>query len=198
MKKFKYFIYDVLDIKKEKEICIEEFEYDSTTLVYDFYNKLLKEYIDANEKNLDSYKDVVQNISFSAIDIIENIRISESTFDLFFSELVELHKEKTYCIIPVLPVGEVMAQYRNYKIIIHSNENNHLRFPHVHVYDQVRQSAIISLHNFEITDNGIFLKSKDRKKIIEYLKNNKEKLIDFYNQVIEHKEVEKIVIDKIL
>ena len=197
MRKFKYFIYDVLDITKKKEITIREFEYDSTTLVYDFFNKLLNEYIVANKKNLGIYKDVVENISFNAIDIIESIRINEATFDLFFSELTELHKDKTYCIIPVLPIGEVMAQYRNYKIIIHSNENNHLHFPHVHVYDQVGQNAFVSLINFEMSD-GLYLKRKDKEKIIKYLEDNKEKLIDFYNQVVDHKLVEKVVIDKIL
>lgn len=197
MKKFKYFVYDVLNISGEKQINIKEFEYDSTTLVYDFYKKLLEEYIVANEERLGIYKDLVDNISFNAIDIIENIRISNSTFELFFSELAELHNDKIYCIVPSLPIGEIMAQYRNYKIIIHSNENNHLRFPHVHIYDQVGQNAIASLIDFKISE-GLYLKRKDEKKILEYLRENKEKLIDFYTQVIEHKTIEKVVIDKIL
>lgn len=197
MKKFKYFIYDVLNITKEKEICIKEFEYNSTTLVYDFFYVLLEEYIKSNEERLGIYKDVIDNISFVCIDIIEDIRINNSTFDLFFSELAELHEEKVYCIVPSLPIGEIMAKYRNYKIIIHSNENNHLRFPHVHIYDQVGQNAVASLIDFTISD-GLYLKRKDEKKIVEYLQKNQEKLTNFYNQVIEHKIPEKVVIDIIL
>ena len=198
MGNFKYFIYDVLNISGEKEIKIEDFEFNSGTLVYDFYNVLYKKYVIDNSKRLGNNKELIKNISFKILDIISNPLIDDSSFDLFFNDIIENHDlEKVYCVEPIFPIGDVVAKYRNYKIVIHSNEDNHQNFPHVHVYDQIGQNAYVSLTNFEMS-KGLFMKRKDKNKILDYIKDNKEYLTNFYNQVIEHKEKEKVVIDKIL
>ena len=99
-----------------------------------------------------------------------------------------------YCVIPDLPVGGVLAEYRNYKIVIHSNENNHLHFPHVHVYDQIRQNSYVSLVDYEVKGD-LSLKDKSGKKIMNYIKKNTEKLTAHYNDVVSGKIVGKVVID---
>ena len=195
MKKFRYFIYDVLNISNKKEIEIFEFEYDNTTLAIDFFHDLYKKYIIENNERLRDYSYLINNISFHILDIFNYVVIDDFSKDLFFWEIIEQHKEdKVFCVEPVFPVGDTVAKYHNYKIIIHSNENNHLRYPHVHVYDQIGQNTIVSLLNFKMEDDT-FLKRKDKKKILDYIKENKNKLIEHYNQIIDHKEIQKVVID---
>ena len=194
MKKFNYFIYDILDIESDKKIEIKSFEYNSTTLVLDFYNTLVNEYVVKNCERVDDFESVSQMIEYYIPCLVKDKIINEKTFDLFFDELINNEDNHVYCIIPDLPVGGVVAEYRNYKIVIHSNENNHLHFPHVHVYDQIKQNSYVSLIDYEIKGD-LSLKDKAGKKIMKYIKKNTEKLTALYNDVVSGKVVDKVVID---
>ena len=114
MYKFKFFIYDILNISNQKEISIEEFDYDTSTLVIDFYNVLYKYYIINNIEKLgkdNSLKDITY---FRILDIVCNVDIDERNFDDYFYKMIERHdKEKVYCIVPVFPVGDTFATYHN-------------------------------------------------------------------------------------
>ena len=192
---FKYFIYDVLNISGEKEIRIEEFEFNSGTLVYDFFNILYKKYVTNNYERLGDNKELIKYISFKILDIISNPLIDDSSFDLFFNDIIENHDlEKVYCVEPIFPIGDIVARYHNYKIVIHANEDNHQNFPHVHIYDQIGENAIVNLINFQIKGK-ISINRKEKKIIIDYIKSDKVRLIEYYNRIIEHKNVEKMVID---
>lgn len=194
MKKFNYFIYDILNIESDKKNEIKSFEYDSTTLVLDFYNTLVKEYIVKNCERVDDFESVSQMIEFYIPCLVKDKIINGKTFELFFDELITKADNHLYCVIPDLPVGGVLAEYRNYKIVIHSNENNHLHFPHVHVYDQIRQNSYVSLVDYEVKGD-LSLKDKSGKKIMNYIKKNTEKLTALYNEIISGKVVDKVVID---
>lgn len=196
MHQIRYFIYDSFNIADQQKIDIEEYKYNSTTLIHDFYNELVKKYIIVNKEKIKDYDIFLKNITFRLLDDIFGFEIDYTTKDLFLYEKLRNQKDKIYCIVPVLPIGGTIALYKNYKIIVHSNENNHLRFPHVHVYNQVGASSIISLIDFKITGD-LEMKRKEESKILEYIKNNKERLTELYNQIIEHKEIGKVVIDVI-
>ena len=194
MRKFNYFIYDVLNIENEEINKVKFFYYDSTTLVHDFYNTLVKEYVIYNRERVEDYESTVDNILFYIPCLVKDKVINDETLDLFFDELIDKIDNHVYCIIPDLPVGGVFAEYRNYKIVIHSNESNHLHFPHVHIYDQIRQNSYVSLVDYEVKGD-LSLKDKSGKKIMKYIKDNTKKLTEYYNDIVSGKIVDKVVID---
>ena len=44
---------------------------------------------------------------------------------------------------------------------------------------------------------GLDINRKDKEKILKYIEKNRSNLLKFYNQVLEHKEVEKVTIERI-
>ena len=68
----------------------------------------------------------------------------------------------------------------------------HLNFPHVHILGAEGDETVISLIDLEICE-GTDIRGKTKRVIIDYLSKNKEKLINYYNDVVEHKIVDKIV-----
>ena len=81
MKKFNYFIYDILNIESDKKNEIKSFEYDSTTLVLDFYNTLVKEYIVKNCERVDDFESVSQMIEFYIPCLVKDKIINGKTFE---------------------------------------------------------------------------------------------------------------------
>ena len=80
---FNYYIYDILKVEDNKEIEIKNFSYDSTTLVCDFYNRLLNEYVVKNRNRVVDYQSVLKNIEFYIPDLIKERIIDNDIFDLF-------------------------------------------------------------------------------------------------------------------
>jgi len=191
MKKIRYFIYDSLEIRKNDNIIIETFQYDSNTLVYEFYNELYNKYIIANKERIKD--DCNGSLTFDIRTEMATMVIDDSNKGLFLSEVIKFEKS-IYCIIPTLPIGGIFAIYKNYKIIINSKEENHQRFPHVHVYNQIGEDVVVSLIDLEITGE-MTISKKDMRKIVKYIKENKDELIILYNQIIMHKNIGKIEID---
>ncbi len=193
MEKFKYFIYDVLSIEKDKNIIVKEFEYDRSTLVYDFYNKLFNDYIVSNKERLGKYDFIGNNVYFRIVDVISDVLLDSSNGDLFMYEVLLNHDlDKTFCVLPVLPIGDVVARHKNFKIAIYSND--HQQFPHVHVYDQVGQNFVVSLVDLKI-HHDVHFNRKDKKKIMDYIKENREILKNHYEEMLSGKLVEKFVVD---
>lgn len=189
-KTIKYFIYDSINQINTNQISIKQFSYDSNTLVLDFYKELIKEYHDI-------YKDTNDNLYFVSF-IIQNPplcpEISDRTIDLYIDDIIE-NPNIIICLTPVLPIGGTFASYKNNKIIMHSNEGNHLHFPHVH-YIQHGLESVISLETFEIVE-GVDIPKKDYKKIVEYLMKNKKYLIETYYMIVNGQAIGKIAMDVI-
>ena len=75
---------------------------------------------------------------------------------------------------------------------IHEAEQNHIYKPHIHIYKLgkrkgVRETVLISLKSLKVIKSEDYwkkvFKSKERKKMLEFLKLNQEILIDAYNQM---------------
>lgn len=185
------------NINCTNSINISEFEYNHNTLVWDFYRHLLKAYVDIKFNDLDNIDDLIMLLSFSIIDNVNSREINPDTGDLYFDELIHDLEEKILCIVPVLPIGATFASYRCYKIVIHSNEGNHLNFPHVHVISKNGLTTVIDLVKLEIVE-GVELVGKEKKKIFNYLDENREILINVYKKIVSGMEIGEIKIDLIL
>ncbi len=192
----KYFVYDTVNDINTKKVSIEEFEYNKSTLVWDLYRELLKTYVNIRYNDLDNIDDIGQLIcGFNIIDTVNRIEISEFNGTSNLSEVISNVKDKILCIIPLLPIGATVAEYnKKYKVIIHSQEDNHQRFPHVHVCSKDGLSCVVNLNNLEIVE-GVELTGKPRKIIWQYLENNKDFLIETYNMILKHKDTGKIEIE---
>lgn len=125
---------------------------------------------------------------------MNNRLIGQFNSDEYLFDVLSDIADKTLCIIPQLPVGATFAKYNNYRIVIHSDEDIHRNFPHVHVLSGDGDGTVIDLNKLEFCE-GIELTGKDKKKIFEYLKDNQKTLLDYYNQIVEHKILDKISIE---
>ena len=192
----RYFVYDIINnINTTDKITIKEFKYDSKTLVNSFYRELLNIYKTINFNDLDNVENISELIiSFTIIDNVNQREIGSLNADDYLLDVLTDIEDKILCIIPRLPVGATFAKYNNYKIVIHSNEDIHRNFPHVHVLSNQGDGTVIDLVNMEISE-GVELTGKDKKKIFEYLEENRELLINYYRQVVEHKLLDKISIE---
>lgn len=185
MKKIEYLIYDKLKSFNTKELLIREFSYDENTLCYEFRNELLKFY---NPFLHDC-------IRFMIINGRDNPIISVSNDDMFFCEIAsQFSQGEKILVITLLPNGGTFAIYKNIKLIIHSNEDNHINFPHIHIIGDSGISTILDLNTLQFM-NEDFLNKKEIKKILEYVKNHRTFLIESYNKVVHHEQLNKVVID---
>ena len=186
-KKIKYFIYDFYNNINTKQVIIKEFEFNDNTLILDFYKELSKQY-------LDIYKDICNNpylVSFVVQNPPYYFKINYCTQNLYMDELLYI-EDIIYCITPCLPIGGTLAIYRNIKLVMHTNENNHLRFPHIHI-ETPNGDTYINIKTNEINDN--ILSKNEKKKIDEYINNHKKELLDMYDDIINHRHIGKIEID---
>ncbi len=196
MKTLNYYIYDLQNGINNKDISIDEFLYDENTLVFDFYNKLLGKYVEIKYNDATCLEDLYEKLWFNIVDNINGRELRPENGNEYLLDLIGDIKDNLLCILPKLPVGATFAMYGKDKIIIHSNEGNHLHFPHVHVIASTGMDTVISLDTFEICE-GVELVGKEKKKIINYLKEKQDFLKSCYNQIVEHKVMDKITIDVI-
>lgn len=185
MKKIKYLIYDKIRNLNTKTLKLKKFYYTENTLCYEFREQLLK-----------SYPILLHDcIDFMIINGRDNPIISLKTCDMFFGEIARqfLPKEKII-VIPLIPNGGTFAIYKNIKLIIHSKEDIHKNLPHIHVIGDTGISTRLDLNTLTFIDKD-FLSKKERKKILEYVRKNKDFLIESYNKIVQHQELDKIVID---
>ena len=193
--RLKYFIYDAINNINTDEIIVKEFEYNNLTMVWDFYRTLLESYVDIKYNDLDNIDDIGQLIcGFNIINNVNQIEVSEFNGTESLSDIIVGLEGKILCIIPLLPIGATVAKYQKYKIIIHSNEDNHQRFPHVHVIEKNGQSCVVNLKDLKIVE-GIKIKGKTKKIIWDYLEDRRQFLIDTYNMILNHKDTKKIEIE---
>lgn len=197
MNKIKYFMYDNDNNINCNNIELKEFYYDEKTLIWNFYKELLQVYVDLDYSNINDIEEMSSLIYFKIIDVRGFRIIDNSIKDVKFTDLIHDFLNQILLVIPMLPIGGTMAVYRNIKIIIHSNEDNHLNFPHVHVIGAGFDDIFINLNNFEIVE-GSFKDNKTKKKIINYITENQQKLLNYYNDVINHRILDKVVKDIIL
>ena len=194
----KYFIYDNdNNLNCNDNIIIKEFHYNEKTLVWDFYKELLQAYVNINYNDIQDVSQMSSLIYFKIIDVRGFRTIDSSLNDTKFIDLIHDFPNQLLNVIPMLPIGATMAVYRNIKVIIHSNEDNHLNFPHVHILGAGFDDIFISLNNFEIIE-GNFKDNKTKKKIIDYLIENQQILLDYYNDVVNHRTLDKVVKDIIV
>ena len=193
MQTIEYFIFDTLDITKQKEIKIEKFKFNSSTLIADFYYELYNKYIVANKRKIRTFRDIIDTISFQIKAMNFESEINNDSFGELLEELL-IKPKKLYCIIPVLPIGGTVAKFQNYRIVLRYKEESHDYYPHVHLYNQIGENVSISLIDFKIKGD-MNIPKKDKKIIMRYLQDNKDKLINEYKQVVEHKIVKKVEIE---
>lgn len=195
-KVLKYFLYDIQSgINNGNDILVKEFKYTNLTLTNSFYYELLDEYVKNNYNSLSTANEISELIStFIVVDNVNNRLIGQFNSDEYLSDVLSDIADKTLCIIPQLPVGATFAKYNNYRIVIHSDEDIHRNFPHVHVLSGDGEGTVIDLNKLEFYE-GIELTGKDKKKIFKYLKDNQKILLDYYNQIVEHKILDKISIE---
>lgn len=195
-KVLKYFLYDIQSgINNGNDILVKEFKYTNLTLTNSFYYELLDEYVKNNYNSLSTANEISELIStFIVVDNVNNRLIGQFNSDEYLSDVINGIADKTLCIIPKLPVGATFAKYNNYRIVIHSDEDIHRNFPHVHVLSGDGEGTVIDLNKLEFYE-GIELTGKDKKKIFKYLKDNQKILLDYYNQIVEHKILDKISIE---
>lgn len=195
-KVLKYFLYDIQSgINNGNDILVKEFKYTNLTLTNSFYYELLDEYVKNNYNSLSTANEISELIStFIVVDNVNNRLIGQFNSDEYLSDVINGIGDKTLCIIPKLPVGATFAKYNNYRIVIHSDEDIHRNFPHVHVLSGDGEGTVIDLNKLEFYE-GIELTGKDKKKIFKYLKDNQKILLDYYNQIVEHKILDKISIE---
>lgn len=192
----KYFIYDNVTDKITNSIKIEEFEYNSETLIWDFYKVLAEKYVDNDDKNYLTMLDineVFKNLFFRVIGLDKDLEISGETGILTMEELFLGEINKLICIQTIYPMGGIVARYRNYKIVINSNEDIHRNLPHVHVWSPLGDDIFVDLKTFKY--KGDFNSNQAKKKIIKYLKNKQKMLLSLYNSIVNHKIIEKVTID---
>ena len=196
MSVLKYFIYDNVTDKIINSIKIEEFEYNSETLIWDFYRVLAEKYIDNNHKNyfkMFDINEVIENLFFRVIGLDKDLEISSETGTLTVEELFLGEINKLICLQTIYPIGGIVAKYRNYKIIINSNEDIHRNLPHVHVWSPLGDDIFVDLKTFKY--KGDFNSNQAKKKIIKYLKNNQKMLHNLYNCIVNHQILKKVTID---
>ena len=174
-------------------ISVEEFSYDENTLVYDFYKVLCKKYVDIGYNDAKCIEDLEYLLSFNIVDNVNSRSIGIDNGNDYLKDIIVGIEDKLLCILPSLPVGATFAAYRGIKIVIHSNEGNHVNYPHVHVINNEFET-VINLDSLEIVE-GVELNGKVKKKIMKYLEENQEFLIDCYNKIVGHEDVGKIEID---
>ena len=196
MKVLKYFVYDNVTNKNTDYIKIEVFEYDSKTLVWDFYKVLAEKYLDNNGNNyhkMININEVIETLFFRVIGLNKDLEISSETGILTIEELFLNEIDKLICMQTIYPMGGIVAKYRNYKIVINSNEDIHRNLPHVHVWSPLGDNIFVDLKTFKY--KGDFNNNQAKKKIIKYLKNKQEMLLSLYNSIVNHEIIEKVTID---
>lgn len=196
MKKLKFFIYDnVLDLYDDS-IKIYYFNYNSKTTIWDLYKFIAQKYVELNIKNFKSVKDVIEILCFSTIGLPNNVEISSETGIYTIEELFLNNTNKLICIQALHPIGGVVARYKNYKIVINSNEANHKGTPHVHIWSPLGDDIFFYLTTFKY--KGEFNDNNAKKKIVKYIKENQEYLINLYNHIVNNEIIEKQIIDFIM
>lgn len=193
MNKLRFFIYDNVNDLYEDFIKIDYFEYNSNTTIWDLYKFLAKKYVDFNIDGLKSVKDVIEYMSFKTIGLDIDVEINSENGIFTINDLFLNNVDKLICILPLYPIGGTVAEYRNYRIIIRTNEKNHKHTPHVHIYSPLGEDIFLYLETLEY--KGDFSDTKAKKKILKYIKIHKKSLIRLYNDYVSEKNVEKHVID---
>lgn len=198
MKEISYFIYDnENNLNCNKSLNIKTFKYNSETLIWDFYKELLQEYVYIKYDGASSIDELSSLIYFKIIDVRGFRVIDESICDSKIEDLLNDLETKLLIIFPILPIGATMASYKNIKIVIHSNEDVHLNYPHVHIIGAGYDDIFINLNTFDIIE-GEFKDKKIKKKILAYLEGNQKKLLDYYDDVVNHKTIDKVNKDIII
>lgn len=188
MKKLRYVLYDNQSGINTNELKVDEFEFDNNTLCGELYKELMNKY----------YPKVEYEISFLILDNYVNNRIDETSCNIKFKDVLNFcNLDSIVIIYSVLPIGGEIANYHGYKLYIHSDEEIHRNLPHVHIKCGGEETRI-NLLTLEIMDDDIFNSRKDKKKVMSYLKDNQEKWINYYNDVViegksEHMKIEKII-----
>ncbi len=189
MKKLRYFIYDTLNNINTDSIEVEEFEYNNKTKVWNFYYELAKKYVEINYNGFTEIDQVIETIPFEIIGAITT-SIDYDHGDMLLTKYCHGMLNRVLCIIPIFCIGGLIAQYNNYRLIIHTNEDNHKHFPHIHV-DSIGDCSVINLVTLEQVE-GIPITGKAKKKIFGYLKDNQEFLMQRYDDIVNKKIVDKI------
>ena len=189
MKKLKYFVYDTLNNINTQSITIEEFEYNNKTKVWDFYYELAKKYVEIGYNDATEIDQIIETIQFEIIGVITT-SIDYSHGDMLLTKYFHSMLNRVLCIIPIFGIGGLIAQYNNYRLIIHTNEDNHKRFPHIHV-DSIGNCSVINLVTLEQVE-GIPITGKAKKKIFGYLKEYQDFLIQRYDDIVNKKIVDKM------
>lgn len=185
MRKIEYLVYDLIHKYNIEEFKTQIFNYNEKTLVAEFRKVLLSLY-----PNIESHL-----IEFEVLNGFDNPIISYETSDLYLSEFIgDLPENVKLIIIPKFPIGGIFATYKNIKLLIHSNEDVHRNEPHIHIISSDGMATRLNLNTMLFLDED-FLSSKEKKKILNYVKKNKQTLLDYYQLVVEHKEVDKVCID---
>lgn len=188
MKKLRYFIYATLNNINTQSITIEEFEYNNKTKVWDFYYELAKKYVEINYNGATEIDQIIETIPFEIIGIM-NTPIDYDHGNILLFKYCEKMLDRILCIIPIFAIGGLVAQYNNYKLVIHSNEDNHKYFPHIHI-NSVADCIVIDLKTLKQVE-GFPITGKAKKKIFKYLKDNQNYLIQLYDDIVNKKIVDK-------
>jgi len=184
----RYLLYDDTsnDINS-KEFEIEYFEYNENTLVDQFWDKLLEKYSNSEKIML----------TFKIVTVKDCYYIDWESANCKFKDFIsKIDDENIIIILPCLPQGVTVARYDFYKIIIHSNEGVHKNMPHIHIINNDGRTTRVSLNDLKVLDEEI-LPKKVYKEIFDYLDENKEYLINLYNDIVNHKQIKKVTIDVI-
>lgn len=186
MNRIKYLLYDTDLNINTKKIKVEHFKYKDDTLVKDFKRHLLIKYYSLLSEEVLSFK-IITTFDTYYIEF-EN---TECKLKDFFREI---DTKNIILIVPCLPEGGTIARFDCFRIVIHSNEENHRNMPHIHIIKHDGGSMRIRLIDLKPLDKNI-LPKKIYKNIYDYLEKNRDYLIKMYDEIVNHKEIEKFVID---
>lgn len=186
MKKIKYILYDRYNNKNNLVIKIKEFEYDDNTLVLDFEREILDVFY--KDKDTCTYK-------FKIINNFDEPLIDEDTRSMYFDEFLRDYATKEIVIVvPIIPCGGTIARYKNINLVIHTDEEKHYHFPHIHVYSASEPKGVINIQTLEFHHGVDDFSKKDKKIIAKYVEENQGFLLKLYKDFLSGNEVKKVSI----
>ena len=186
MKKIKYILYDRHNKKNNIALKAKEFEYNDETLVLDFEREILNAFY--KDKDTCTYK-------FKIINGFDEPLIDEETRSMYFDEFLRDYTSKeTVIVVPIIPCWGTIARYKNINLVIHTDEEKHYHFPHIHVYSASEPKGVINIQTLELYHEVDDFSRKDKKVIVKYVEENRAFLLKLYNDFISGKEVKKVSI----